>query len=44
MGKTGAMVENTDLKPDERSSQKPAPRIDPLVTRNDGSRDERTAY
>ena len=34
------MVENTDLKPSPKSDQKPAPRIDPLVTRNDGSRDD----
>ena len=40
MGKTGAMVENTDLKPSPKSDQKPAPRIAPLVTRNDGSRDD----
>jgi len=45
MGSTGAMVLNTDLKPDERSSQKPAPLIPlpliaPLVTRNVGSRDD----
>ena len=40
IGSTGAMVENTDLKPSPKSDQKPAPRIAPFVVKNVGSRDD----